>query len=280
MCPAQRAVLVTGASSGIGRKVVERLSAQNYFVYAGARRDADIAALVSLPNVQPLRLDVTKKDDIDAGAEQVTSGGRGLYGIVNNAGVGSLGPVLGGDEEEFDLIMKVNVYGPYKVTKAFANLVAACRGRIVMIGSISGTVAGKHASAYSMSKHAMEAFTDSLALEMDRYGVQVSIIEPGIFKTEIGRNAIARLGVNSGLPDYARLCEPDEVADAVLRAIGDEHPKRRYLVAANQNEARQVIESQVCRLLQLNERHRYSYKSDDLVRLIEQSGIELAGRER
>src|SRR5687767_3929566 len=81
-----QAVLVTGASTGIGRKITEHLAAKGYFVYAGARKQADLEALNALENVQALRLDVTKQEDIDAALATVTKGGRGLHGLVNNAG--------------------------------------------------------------------------------------------------------------------------------------------------------------------------------------------------
>ncbi len=87
-----RAVLVTGASTGIGRNVTEKLAAAGYFVYAGARKDADLAALNAIKNVQAIRLDVTRQEDVDAAVATITKAGRGLYGLVNNAGVASPGP--------------------------------------------------------------------------------------------------------------------------------------------------------------------------------------------
>src|SRR6185312_131500 len=99
---ATKAVLVTGASSGIGRKITERLASEGYFVYAGARSDNDLRALRAVKNVQPLRLDVTKQQDIDAAVSAVTRGGRGLYGLVNNAGIATTATVLDTKMEEFD----------------------------------------------------------------------------------------------------------------------------------------------------------------------------------
>src|SRR5512139_2607747 len=89
--PAVKAVLVTGASSGIGRNITERLAAHGYFVYAGARKDEDLKALAAIKNVQPLRLDITRDSDIEAAVVTVTKGGRGLYGLVNNAGIATAG---------------------------------------------------------------------------------------------------------------------------------------------------------------------------------------------
>ena len=87
----KRGVLVTGASTGIGRKVTERLAADGYFVYAGARKNADLEALSKIENVQAVRLDVTRQEDIDAALTTIGNAGRSLYGLINNAGVGTQG---------------------------------------------------------------------------------------------------------------------------------------------------------------------------------------------
>src|SRR5688572_25313157 len=88
-----KAVLVTGASSGIGRKITERLAADGYFVYATARKEEDLKSLAAIKNVQPVRLDVTVPADIAAAVELISKAGRGLYGLVNNAGIGTIGTV-------------------------------------------------------------------------------------------------------------------------------------------------------------------------------------------
>ena len=111
-----KAVLVTGASSGIGRKITERLAADGYFVYATARKEEDLKALGAIRNVQSIRLDVTHPADIAAAVESVAKAGRGLYGLVNNAGVVTFGTIADMTPEEFDLCMKVNVYRPVLMT--------------------------------------------------------------------------------------------------------------------------------------------------------------------
>ena len=116
----QKVVLVTGASTGIGRKITERLVKEGYFVYAGARKDQDLKDLNAIPNVHSLRLDVTSADDIAAAVDTVTRARRGLYALVNNAGVGLGGPLTETKEEDFHFLMNVNCYGPYRVTKAFS----------------------------------------------------------------------------------------------------------------------------------------------------------------
>lgn len=266
-----KAILVTGASTGIGRKVTERLVAEGHFVYAGARKDRDLRILGTIKNVQALRLDVTDSADIAAAVEVVKAGERGLYGLVNNAGVGTLGPALSGNDREFDLIMAVNVSGPYRITQAFAQLVVAEEGRIVMMGSISGILAEKNVGAYSMSKHAIEAFTDSLALEMEPLGVQVSVIEPGYFDTDIVKNAVGRLGQDFRFQERTIHRESDPVAEAVLLALFDPRPKRRYLVVSNEDEAEKTIKKQIEQLVQLNEGHSYTCARDSLVKMLDEA---------
>jgi NAD(P)-dependent dehydrogenase (short-subunit alcohol dehydrogenase family) len=277
---AQKAVLVTGASTGIGRKITERLAADGYFVYASARKESDLKALGTLKNVQPLRLDVTKPEDIAAALDTVTKGGRGLYALVNNAGVGTAGPVIGSSDQEFDLTMDVNVYGPWRVTRAFAPLIIAQKGRISTIGSISGILASRGMSAYAMSKHAIEAFTDSLALEMEAVGVQVSVVEPGNYNSAISQNAVQRVGeaaVKSagmdprGVADRSKYKEPDDVAAAVAHALSDPNPKRRYLVVPEQREAEITIRKQIAQLVQLNEGHPYTYDREALVKMLDEA---------
>jgi NAD(P)-dependent dehydrogenase (short-subunit alcohol dehydrogenase family) len=267
----QQAVLVTGASTGIGRKITERLAADGYFVYAGARKEEDLKALGAIKNVQAVRLDVTNTQDINAAVEAVTKGGRGLYGLVNNAGVASRGSFAEMKPEEFDLMMAVNVYGPYRITNAFAPLIIAQKGRITIIGSIAGILARRDLGAYAMSKHAMEAFADSLALQMSELGVQVSIVEPGNYNSQIGSNAAKRLGVESPYADRSKYKEPDEVADAVEKALFEPNPKRRYLVVPNQDEAEITIRKQIEQLVQLNEGQPYTYDRDALNKMLDEA---------
>lgn len=268
---AQKAILVTGASTGIGRNITERLAADGYFVYAGARKESDLKDLAGIKNVQAIRLDVTKPEDVAAAVETVNKGGRGLYGLVNNAGVGTLGPVMGGNDAEFDLTMDVNVYGVYRVTKAFGPMIIASKGRITTIGSISGILANANSSAYSMSKHAIEAFTDSLAQEMGTHNVQVSVVEPGNYRSDIAKNAVERLKADPKLADRSRFKEPDEVAAAVSLALFEATPKRRYMVVPNQGEAERTIRTKIEQLVQLNEGHPYTYDREALVKMLDES---------
>ena len=282
----QKAVLITGASTGLGRAMAELLASKGHFVYAGARKDKDIAELSAIENIQGIRLDVTVQSDIDAAVKTITEAGRGLYGLVNNAGVGVIYPLIEVDEEEFNFQMDVNLYGPYRVTKAFAPLIIESKGRITTTGSISGILSGTLFGPYSMSKHAMEAFTDSLAKEMARFDVKVSIIEPGNYDSKIGENVLKRMKSRNFNPEdslyreeFAQMlaylgdittgADPTEVAQAAEHALFDANPKRRYLVVPNQEEAGWTINKQIEELAQLNQAHKYSYTRDQLVEMLD-----------
>jgi NAD(P)-dependent dehydrogenase (short-subunit alcohol dehydrogenase family) len=266
-----KTVLVTGASTGIGRKITERLAAHGYVVYAGARKDSDLTALGNIRNVRPLRMDVTKPEDIDAAVQAVTQAGRGLYGLVNNAGIYTQAPMIDTSPEEFDLLMKVNVYGPYRVTRAFAPLIRASHGRIVNIGSISGILNESEAGAYQMSKHAIETFTATMAQELAPAGVKVSVVEPGAYKSEIVRNTAIRSGTvtQKDVDDWAKLPEPDDVAAAVESALFEPTPKLRYMVTPSEHQAEATIKAQIAQLVQLNEGQRYTYDRAALIKMLD-----------
>jgi NAD(P)-dependent dehydrogenase (short-subunit alcohol dehydrogenase family) len=268
---APKAVLVTGASTGIGRKITEHLAAKGHFVYAGARKQADLDALNAIKNVQAIKLDVTRQEDIDAALATITKEGRGLYALVNNAGIGSIGSVMDTSVEELQFVMDVNVYGMHRMSKAFAPLITASKGRIANISSIAGILAGPVLSAYVMSKHAVEAFGDTLAAHMDPLGVHVSLIEPGNYNSEIGTNLTRRTGKEGRFTERGKYKQPDEVAAAVEQALFEAKPKRRYLVVPEQSEAERTIRKQIEQLVQLNEGQPYTYDRDALVKMLDEA---------
>jgi NAD(P)-dependent dehydrogenase (short-subunit alcohol dehydrogenase family) len=284
----QKAILVTGASTGIGRNMAETLAANGYFVYAGARKEADIDALSAIDNIQGIRLDVTVQQEIDAAVETVRAAGRGLYGLVNNAGVAIVGPMIEVDEKDMQFQMDVNLFGPYRVTKAFAPLIIESRGRITTTGSISGILSAGFLGSYSMSKHAVEAYTDSLATEMQKFGVHVSVIEPGNYNSAIGTSLRRRLqqrdytaegslfvdewrGILDATGDRSQFKEPDEVAAAAMHFFSADTPKRRYMVVPNQGEAERTIKKAIEELVQLNEGHAYSYDRETLIAMLDEA---------
>ena len=280
----QKAVLITGASTGIGRKITEVFAEKGYFVYAGARKQKDLDALNAIENVQAIQLDVTVQEQIDAAVATVNKGGRGLHGLINNAGVFIGGPLVDVDLEEFKWLMDVNVYGVYRMNQAFAPMIIESQGRISTIGSISGTLAGRYSGQYAMSKHAIEAYTDSLAAEIEPLGVKVSVIEPGNYDSAIGDTAKVRMLKKN--EDYARkgsafaedfeewlsrdwdrtrYKSPDEVAEAALHAMFADEPLRRYMVVPREQEAGRTIGKQIEKLVQLNDWQAYTYSREQLI---------------
>lgn len=283
-----RAVLITGASSGIGLKTAEVLAANGFFVYAGARKQADIDMLDAIDNVQGVRLDVNVKEDIDAAVETIKAGGRGLYALINNAGVVLLAPLVEVTEEDLAFQMNVNVYGPYRVTKAFAPLLIESEGRVATTGSISGIVTWGLGGPYTMSKHAVEAYTDVLAIEMAGFGVDVAVIEPGNYKSDIMESMVERMrekgystegsmakerldALLANPTDRSQYKEPDEVADAYLDFLTTDSPKRRYMVVPNEQEANATIRAHIRRLVQLNEDQPYEFTRDELMAMIDEA---------
>jgi NAD(P)-dependent dehydrogenase (short-subunit alcohol dehydrogenase family) len=287
--PGQKAVLVTGASSGLGRTMTELMASKGYFVYAGARKDKDMQELNAIENVQAVRLDVTRQDEIDAAVKTIQDAGRGLYGLVNNAGVLVLMPLIETDEKDFDFQINVNVYGPYRVTRAFAPLIIESKGRISTIGSIAGTLSSATWGPYSMSKHAMEAFSDALADEMKRFEVKVSLIEPGTYQSKIGTSAVNRMKQREQTLDgsefrddmnenvewltttLAQSGDPNDVAEAVLHALSDENPKPRYLVVPNQEQAEWTINRAIERLVEQNNDQKYSFDREALIEMLDKA---------
>ena len=278
--PPPKAVLVTGASTGIGHKITERLAADGYFVYATARKPEDLKRLSAMKNVQAVPLDVTHPEQIAAALETISKAGRGLYGLVNNAGIATAGSIAEMKFEEYELVMDVNAAGPVRMIKAFEPLIIEQRGRIINIGSISGILARQNLAAYAMSKHAIEALTDSLADQLSPLGVRVSVVEPGNYNSDIVKNAFARIGTDSPAarsPGYAmrgdrsNFKEPDEVAAAVEQALFEPEPKRRYMVVPNEQEAEITIRKQIEQLVQLNEGQPYAYDRAALVKMLDEA---------
>ena len=283
-----KAILVTGASSGIGRYITERLANEGFFVYAGARKQKDIDSLNEIDNVQAIRLDVTVQEEIDAAVATVEEGGRGLFGLVNNAGVFIGGPATDVAVDELHWLMDVNVYGVYRVTQAFAPMIIESGGRITTIGSISGILASPFSSQYAMSKHAIEAYTDSLAGLMAPVGVAVSVIEPGNYDSKIADSALRRMKDKSeayreaGSPfaddfdawinrdwDRGIYKPPNEVAEAAYQFLTSEKPLRRYMVVPSEEEAGWTINQALTELVQLNEGQAYKYSREQLIDMLD-----------
>jgi len=297
-----KAVLITGASSGIGRHAAEQLATAGYFVYAGARKDSDIEALNKIKNIRAVRLDVTKPDEIAAVVETISSEERGLWGLVNNAGVNVIDPLIEGRETDWEFLFDVNVFGVMRVTKAFAPLIIESKGRIVNISSISGILSGGPMigyGPYTMSKHAIEAFSDQLESEMALLGVKVSAVEPGSFRSKIGESRCKRMIKQAAerkyryfaesMKDYTEGCQKrleeslqygsdsKPVSDAIQHALFAEQPKSHYLVTSNEFESSITILKMFEELLHLNHQQEYSLSREQLLEIMDDEWAILKG---
>ena len=281
-----KSILITGATTGIGRNLAETLAERGYHVYGGARTDDEIRELDAISNITAIRLDVTKQDQIDVAVKRVRESGTGLYALVNNAGIGGGGPVLTTLVEDQTSVYTVNVEGVYRVTKAFAPLVIEAQGRITTTGSVAGTISSSSYNAYSGSKHWIEAFTDGLAQEMKPFGVHVSVIEPGNYQSHIRRSSVLRAFdkvVAAGgeitkemQKQYDQtaayelsLKKPDEVSEAFMHALFSDQPLRRYIVTPNADSQKYTIGTKVQQLVQLNQWGPYTYSRDELIGMLD-----------
>jgi NAD(P)-dependent dehydrogenase (short-subunit alcohol dehydrogenase family) len=249
-----RAVLVTGASTGIGRACVDRLVAGGWRVYASVRKpaDADILAVTHGDAVRPLLFDLTDLPAIQAAGARIMEecGEGGLHGVVNNAGIAVAGPLEFLPPAELRHQLDVNVVGQVAVAQAVLPALRVAGGRIVMVGSIAGRSALPFTGAYSASKFALEAIADSWRVELSPWGLHVVMIEPGVIATPIwdtaARYALAILDQLSPrvqeyygrqLAGMKRRAErgigglpPDAVAAVVERALTARRPRARYVV--------------------------------------------------
>jgi NAD(P)-dependent dehydrogenase (short-subunit alcohol dehydrogenase family) len=248
-----KAILVTGANSGIGRAAAEYLASHGFHVYAGARNTSALEDLRGNPNITPVKLDVTNPGDVSEAKKIIEQKTAGLFGLVNNAGIIKAGPLMDVGVEDLREQFEVNLFGVHQITQAVFPLLLKEKGRIVMMSSDSGFFATPFVGPYCSSKFALEGYADSLRREVISYGVKVILIEPGRITTPIwnkgeqilhnGRYAQSifweeakamgeysiRKGKTSGLP-------PVEVAKTVYHVLTAENPKLRYIVADNKFE--------------------------------------------
>lgn len=282
-------ILVTGSSSGIGRTLVEFLSSRGHSVFAGARKETDLRDLSNLPNVAALRLDVADSEDVQRVVEWVQGRGEGLYGLVNNAGVSGFGSLIDSSVEDLHRVYDVNLYGMHRMTRLFAPLLIKSKGRIVNISSVSGFLIDRFWGAYNISKHAVEAYSDTLREELAQFGVSVSTIEPGDFRSEIDANClrlvkreeVAKSRYSKELtkfiesrnsPDVLHRVvypSPEKVAEAVSEALFSADPKSRYLVG-NRSEAIKVVECLLETLAQVNNSLESSLTREQLAKMLDE----------
>lgn len=249
-------VVVTGASTGIGRACAGLLAARGFHVFAGVRtpEDADRLKTELGDAVTPLQLDVRDPDEVWEAADAVGAalGGRTLAGLVNNAGVPSGGPVLHTPIAEFARVLDVNLLGVIRCTQAFGPLLGADRGRqgppgrIVMMSSVAGKIAFPFGGGYVASKHALEGLSTSLRRELLLYGIDVIVIGPGAVATPIW-DKTDKIDMSAAkASDYGPVIErmgpkflargrqglpPERIAEAVHRALTAKRPPVRIAVS-------------------------------------------------
>ncbi|BBM87704.1 SDR family oxidoreductase [Candidatus Uabimicrobium amorphum] len=246
-------IVVTGASTGIGKNLCQHLIAEGYFVFGSVRRAQDAEKLSEeFPQrFSPLVFDVTNREDVEKAVKEVQNivGDNGLFCLINNAGIAIPGPLMHIPVDEFRRQFDVNVFGVLDVTQAFLPLLGAelpqkfPPGKIINVSSVGGKLFNPFIGAYNSSKHALECMSDVLRIELNIYGIHVVIIEPGAIKTPIWEkssgydlsiydNTHYAQNINSfqKLVDkiVAGALEPDYISRKVVKILRKKKPKARY----------------------------------------------------
>lgn len=243
----KKTALVTGASSGMGKAIAVRLINDGYQVYVAARRVALLSEL-ELLGARPLRLDLSKDDEIRAAVETILAEAGGVDVLVNNAGFGLYGPVEDVSLDDARYQFEVNVFGPARLTQLLVPTMRnRCAGTIVNITSIGGKIYTLLGAWYHATKHALEGWSDSLRLELAPFGIRVVVVEPGLIETGFGDVVSEGLLRRSGSGAYAKQAHavaastrnaygqgrgtaPEVIADVVANAVAARRPRTRYAV--------------------------------------------------
>jgi NAD(P)-dependent dehydrogenase (short-subunit alcohol dehydrogenase family) len=254
----EKSVVITGASSGIGRASAVYLARHGFRVFAGVRKSRDGEALRAEAGdaVVPIAIDVTEGASVAAAAQTVRAllGDRGLDGLVNNAGIATPAPVEYMTADVLRRQFDVNVFGQVAVTQAFLPLIRRARGRIVNIGSVGSHITIPFGGALCASKSAAKSLNDALRLELRPFGIHVCLVEPGaihtpaVEKTLGDVESIIRALPPKGAARYAEKLRqftrrsyqrethgspPEVVAQAVHQALTARRPRLRYVVGAD-----------------------------------------------
>ncbi len=247
-----KAIVITGTSTGIGKACALHLDRLGFKIYAGVRNqtDGDNLKKEASPNLRPVILDITDPESIQTavGLIKNETGGK-VYGLINNAGIGRGGVLEVVSIAEVRKLMEVNVIGLIAITQAFLPILREGKGRIINIGSTSSFLAFPGASAYAASKFAVRAITDSLRLELRSFGMEVVLVAPGaiesaiwekgqVYKEEMRKSVkpeIAELYTTlrkfgDRLNETIKKIPADEVAKSVTQALNAKKPRRCYMV--------------------------------------------------
>ena len=267
-------VLVTGASTGIGRAITQMLAEDGHLVYATARKKTDLEHLAGIPGVNPIKLDVTSTADVERAAATVKKRGKGLYGLVNNAGIGMSWPLPEMDIEDLEYIIDVNLYGVHRMTKTMLPFLLKSHGRIVNIGSISGLSCGTLLGPYCISKHALGVYTEVLGKFLKKYKIGVSIVDVGApFRSEVViteaewvrrrakrhapifmKKEVSQLleSLEKEVESVKREPTPKVVPRAVADALFSRHPRLRYCPCITTDYLLWTLKGPMTRAIQAN----------------------------
>jgi short-subunit dehydrogenase len=258
-----KAIVITGTSSGIGRECALYLDKAGFTVYAGVRKSGDANSLKNeaSENLIPIILDVCDVESIHSahGIIEKETGGE-IFGLINNAGIGCSSILEVTPIADIRKIMEVNVIGLMAVTQAFIPMLRRGKGRIINIGSASSMIALPGASVYSASKFAVRAITDSLRLELKSFGISVILVAPGAVVSEIwdkGRaykkklyksvkpetaqlySKLIKFGDN--LNEKSKKIPTREVAKVMVRALTSTKPKYHYPIGRDAKRASRAV---------------------------------------
>jgi NAD(P)-dependent dehydrogenase (short-subunit alcohol dehydrogenase family) len=246
-------VLITGCSSGIGHATARAFLAEDWVVYATARNPADAETLGD-EGAKLATLDVTDQGDVDRVVDRIVDEQGEITCLVNNAGYGQFGPIEDVPAEQVHRQFDVNVYGPHRLTRAvLPHMREQEDGTVVNVSSVSGRIAIPGSGVYSGSKAALEAMSDALRAEVDGYGIDVVVVEPGPVETKFTervqsevtdggeRPGIERSGAYESFyklfEDYEAIggsgpgaVSPERVADTIVNAASATQPAARYPV--------------------------------------------------
>lgn len=255
------AVLITGASRGLGRHTAVHLADQGFRVFAGVRSPEAAAALDGGADerVTPVRLDVTDVEQVRAAVARVAAemGDQGLAGLVNNAGIAAFGPVEQTPLKDVEDTLLVNVLGPVALIREALPLLRRGSGRVVNVSSINGVLPTPFAAAYNASKAALESLSDSLRLELQPWNIPVVVVRPGPYDTDVRSRGVEgwRRRRQELPPDQRALYEqgfelldrfvavldrqaghPDEVAETIHRALTEAQPATKYSIGPGMDD--------------------------------------------
>ncbi len=237
-----KVILITGASSGIGRATAKRGVEKGHRVYGGSRSlrpDQEVPE-----GFTPLELDVRDEDSVNAAVEQVREREGRLDGLINCAGIGLTGPLEDTPIEEAQAVFDTNLFGVLRTSRAvLPSMRENGEGKIINIGSIGGQIPLPFRGIYCSSKSALEGMSRALSMEVYPFGVQIYLIHPGDFSTNINQNRIV-VNSNNGSAyreissrarevierEVADGSDPDIIADLVMEILDGKRKRRHYRV--------------------------------------------------